>query len=166
MERLSIANRVLRLGASVFLLVATLTAQTPQPLVIAKQGYFFVGGKYFDAPDGRFMSGHMYVEFQIPAKVTHRYPVVMFSGGGQSGLNYTGTPDGREGWMQYFLRQGYAVYVTRPAFASAIAPSTGSGSAVTKHDRSDSGKVYRPRACDAVAASEASHAMAGIWYRR
>jgi len=35
----------------------------------------------------------------------------MFSGGGQSGLNYTGTPDGREGWMQYFLRQGYAVYV-------------------------------------------------------
>ncbi|HUZ66051.1 MAG TPA: alpha/beta hydrolase, partial [Beijerinckiaceae bacterium] len=36
---------------------------------------------------------------------------VMFSGGGQSGLNYTGTPDGRDGWMQYFLRQGYGVYV-------------------------------------------------------
>jgi len=35
----------------------------------------------------------------------------MFSGGGQSGLNYTGTPDGREGWMQYFVRHGYAVYV-------------------------------------------------------
>jgi len=35
----------------------------------------------------------------------------VFSGGGQSGLNYTGTPDGREGWMQFFLRQGYAVYV-------------------------------------------------------
>ena len=37
--------------------------------------------------------------------------IVMFSGGGQSGLNYTGTPDGREGWTQYFVRQGYAVYV-------------------------------------------------------
>jgi pimeloyl-ACP methyl ester carboxylesterase len=85
-------------------------AQTP-PLVIARQGYFFVGGTYFDAPDGRSMSGQMYVEFQIPAAQTHPYPLVMFSGGGQSGLNYTGTPDGRDGWMQYFLRQGYAVYV-------------------------------------------------------
>ena len=28
-----------------------------------------------------------------------------------SGTNYTGTPDGREGWAQYFVRQGYAVYV-------------------------------------------------------
>jgi pimeloyl-ACP methyl ester carboxylesterase len=111
MERLRIAHHVCRLGVSLLLLVATVAAQTPQPLVIAKQGYFFVGGRYFENQDGRFMSGHMYVEFQIPAKVTGRYPIVMFSGGGQSGLNYTGTPDGREGWMQYFLRQGYAVYV-------------------------------------------------------
>ena len=28
-----------------------------------------------------------------------------------SGTNFTGTPDGREGWAQYFVRQGYAVYV-------------------------------------------------------
>jgi pimeloyl-ACP methyl ester carboxylesterase len=111
MERSPIAKGIVRLGAVLVLLVATATAQTSQPLIITKQGYFFVGGKYFDAQDGRLMSGQMYVEFQIPAKVTGRHPIVMFSGGGQSGLNYTGTPDGREGWMQYFLRQGYAVYV-------------------------------------------------------
>src|SRR5258708_12960918 len=35
----------------------------------------------------------------------------MIHGGGQSGTNFTGTPDGREGWSQFFLRQGYAVYV-------------------------------------------------------
>ena len=110
MDRLPTANSILRLGVALILLVSTAAAQAP-PLVIAKQGYFFVGGKYFEARDGRFMSDQMYVEFQIPAKVAHRYPIVMFSGGGQSGLNYTGTPDGREGWMQYFLRQGYAVYV-------------------------------------------------------
>src|SRR3984885_7559527 len=46
-----------------------------------------------------------------PAKVIHPYPVVMVHGGGQSGSNFTGTPDGREGWAQFFLRQGYAVYV-------------------------------------------------------
>jgi pimeloyl-ACP methyl ester carboxylesterase len=110
MERLPSPNRVLPIGLAVILLVGAAAAQGP-PLVIAKQGYFFVGGKYFDAQDGRFMSGQMYVEFQIPGTLTHPYPIVMFSGGGQSGLNYSGTPDGREGWMQYFLRQGYAVYV-------------------------------------------------------
>lgn len=78
---------------------------------IAEQGYFFVGGHYEDHPDGRFFTGQMYVEFQIPAQRTKALPLVMFSGGGQSGLNYTGTPDGREGWRQFFLRAGYAVYV-------------------------------------------------------
>ena len=102
--------RTLPIGLALMLLVALVAAQAP-PLVIAQQGYFFVGGTYFDSQGGRSMSGQMYVEYQIPATRTHTYPIVMFSGGGQSGLNYTGTPDGREGWMQFFLRQGYAVYV-------------------------------------------------------
>ena len=100
----------LLIGIIAFIAAGTLAGQS-RDLVIAKQGYFFVGGKYFAGPEGRFMAGQMYVEFQIPSKRTHPFPIVMFSGGGQSGLNYTGTPDGREGWMQYFLRQGYAVYV-------------------------------------------------------
>jgi pimeloyl-ACP methyl ester carboxylesterase len=102
------------------------------PLEIAEQGYFFVGGAYFDAPDGRFMAGQMYVEFQIPHRRTQALPIVMFSGGGQSGLNYTGTPDGREGWMQFFLRRGYAVYVCdQPSRArSPHQPETG---ALTRH---------------------------------
>jgi pimeloyl-ACP methyl ester carboxylesterase len=104
------AGRILAIVLAVVLLVDAAAAQTP-PLVIAKQGYFFVGGAYSDAQDGRFMSGQMYVEYQIPGKLTHPYPIVMLSGGGQSGLNYSGTPDGREGWMQYFLRRGYAVYL-------------------------------------------------------
>ena len=110
MKRTPAARTSLAVGLAVILLVGAVAAQVP-PLVIAKQGYFFVGGKYYDAENGRFMSGQMYVEFQIPAQLTHPYPIVMFSGGGQSGLNYSGTPDGREGWVQYFVRQGYAVYV-------------------------------------------------------
>jgi pimeloyl-ACP methyl ester carboxylesterase len=35
----------------------------------------------------------------------------MVHGGGFTGTNFTGTPDGREGWAQYFVRRGYAVYV-------------------------------------------------------
>jgi pimeloyl-ACP methyl ester carboxylesterase len=81
------------------------------PLVIAKQGYFFAGGKIDPSIEGSPMVGHMYVEYQIPEKLAHPYPVVMIHGGSQTGTNFTGTPDGREGWAQYFLRHGYAVYV-------------------------------------------------------
>jgi pimeloyl-ACP methyl ester carboxylesterase len=81
------------------------------PLVIAKQGYFFVGGKIDPKLEGSPTVGHMYVEFQVPQQLSHPYPVVMIHGGSQTGTNFTGTPDGREGWAQYFLRRGYAVYV-------------------------------------------------------
>jgi len=80
-------------------------------LEIATQGYLFAGGKYVDGPDGKYMSGQAYVEYQIPKTRTHVLPIVMIEGGGQSGSNFTGTPDGREGWAQYFLKLGYAVYV-------------------------------------------------------
>jgi hypothetical protein len=46
------------------------------PLVIAKQGYFFAGGTIDQSRKGTPTVGHMYVEFQIPQKLTHRYPLV------------------------------------------------------------------------------------------
>lgn len=92
---------------------AGITAQSkePEPLSIGRQGYLFAGGKYSTVNDRQVLSGHLYAEFQIPAKRRHPWPIVMIHGGGQSGTNFTGTPDGREGWAQFFLRQGYAVYV-------------------------------------------------------
>lgn len=92
---------------------AIVTAQPArsEPLSIARQGYLFAGGKYSTVNDRQVMSGHLYAEFQIPSKQTHPWPIVMIHGGSQSGTNFTGTPDGREGWAQFFLRRGYAVYV-------------------------------------------------------
>ncbi len=89
------------------------------PLVIAKQGYFFVGGQYATTKDDlQIMAGQMFVQYQIPQRKRHRYPIVMWHGGGQTGTNFLGTPDGRPGWADYFLRQGYAVYVVdQPARA-------------------------------------------------
>ncbi len=86
-------------------------AEDVGPLVIAKQGYFFVGGKYVDTPDGQVMAGQAYVEFQIPKNRTHPFPIVMIEGCCTSGAGFNGTPDGRDGWAQYFLAQGYAVYI-------------------------------------------------------
>src|SRR5262245_27213556 len=81
------------------------------PLTLARDGHFYVGGRP-TVVDGRtFVSHQMYVEVRIPARQTHRYAIVMVHGGTMSGTNFTGTPDGREGWAQYFVRQGYATYV-------------------------------------------------------
>ena len=41
-------------------------AGAQEPLAIAKQGYFFVGGKYATAGDKQVLTGQAYVEYQIP----------------------------------------------------------------------------------------------------
>ena len=63
------------------------------PLVIAQQGYFFVPGPYTNAKDGPVMTGQMFVQFQIPHERKHKYPVVMWHGGGQTGTNFLDTPE-------------------------------------------------------------------------
>jgi pimeloyl-ACP methyl ester carboxylesterase len=85
---------------------------------LSDQGYFFVGGSYTKTKDGQIMTGQMFVQYQVPQNRTQPYPVVMWHGGGQTGTNFLATPDGRPGWADYFLRQGYAVYVVdQPARA-------------------------------------------------
>ena len=85
---------------------------------IAQQGYFFVGGKYMQTKDGQIMTGQMFVQYQIPSQRRHPYPIVMWHGGGQTGTNFLGAPDGRRGWADYFLERGYTVYVVdQPARA-------------------------------------------------
>src|SRR6266705_608135 len=93
------------------LAVAPAQAQRQGPLVLAKSSYFFVGGKLDPAVEGTAPVGQIYVEYMIPQRLRHRTPIVMVHGGSQTGTNFTGTPDGREGWAQYFVRRGYAVYV-------------------------------------------------------
>src|SRR3954468_18090861 len=86
-------------------------AQERGPLVLAKSSYFFVGSKIDPSVEGSAPVGQMYVEYMVPQRLRHRYPVVMVHGGSQTGTNFTGTPDGREGWAHYFVRRGYAVYI-------------------------------------------------------
>ena len=81
-------------------------------LRIKDQGVFFVGGKYNDAASPTYMSGQMYVRFQIPSNSKgKKYPVVMIHGGGQQTTTFTGTPDNRSGWADFFLKEGWPVYV-------------------------------------------------------
>jgi pimeloyl-ACP methyl ester carboxylesterase len=81
------------------------------PLMIAKQGFFYAGGREIQEQNRQTLVDAMFVEYQIPAKVTAPYPIVMIHGQFQNGSNFLGTPDDREGWAEYFVRRGYPVYV-------------------------------------------------------
>jgi hypothetical protein len=41
-----------------------------------------------------------------------RYPLLMWHGGGLSGVTWESKPDGAPGWQQYFLKAGHDVYVS------------------------------------------------------
>jgi pimeloyl-ACP methyl ester carboxylesterase len=107
-----LANTV---ALSIALAASLAAASAQQPLsrhTISTREYFYVGGKY--AND--VMEGQMYVEALRPARVTQKYPIVFFHGLAQTATNWMGTPDGRPGWADYFLAQGFVVYlVDQPA---------------------------------------------------
>src|SRR5262245_56868125 len=100
-------------GAAAALLALTpaAPAQDQEPLSLVRDGFFYIGGKLTSFNGKTYVVGQMYVEERIPAKKTQPYPIIFVHGGGRSATSYLGTPDGREGWAQYFVRQGYAVYV-------------------------------------------------------
>jgi len=60
------------------------------------------------------LAGQAYVEYFIPQRLrrgARTLPIVMIPGGGLVGVHFLTTPDGREGWADYFLRRGYPVYI-------------------------------------------------------
>jgi pimeloyl-ACP methyl ester carboxylesterase len=105
------------LGCAALIFAGAAAAQAPSdragepPLVLAKEGYFYVGGVKAPQPGRQLLVDSMFVEYQIPAHRTHPYPLVLVHGGSTTGATFMGTPDDREGWAEYFVRRGYAVYV-------------------------------------------------------
>lgn len=79
--------------------------------VPARHGSFFVGGTYAGPAGQEVIRGAMAVEVFVPERVSHPWPLVLFHGAAQTAVNWLGTPDGRPGWTDVFLRQGYIVYV-------------------------------------------------------
>jgi len=97
-----------------------------KPLVIEDQGSFYIGGipkvtTYAAGPTAapnqtltpqQITIGQMYVQFQIPqSKMRNMPPVIMVHGSSHSGASLESTPDGREGWLPYFVRKGISTYI-------------------------------------------------------
>lgn len=62
-------------------------------------------------PNGEIAGGQMYAQYVRLAEPRGRLPVLMWHGGGMSGVNWETTPDGRAGWQMLFLRAGLDVFV-------------------------------------------------------
>ncbi len=63
-------------------------------------------------PNGQFMVEQMYLQFFLPKNKKGKCPLLMWHGGGLTGVTYESTPDGREGWMNMFIRKGWDTYVS------------------------------------------------------
>ncbi|KAF9034091.1 Alpha/beta hydrolase family-domain-containing protein [Panaeolus papilionaceus] len=78
------------------------------------RSHFYIGGSYVQAThdqDKSIISGQMYVERLTPLKVIRPYPIVILPGSCLTGAHFLKTADERPGWADYFLSQGYEVYL-------------------------------------------------------
>lgn len=96
------------------------------PLTIAKQGMFSSGGTVTAPVAGTYDAttnwldttragntahvDHANVLYQIPAD-SNGWPMVYLHGYGQSRMGWITTPDGRQGWADLFLRNGYSAFL-------------------------------------------------------
>lgn len=89
-------------------------------VVSTRRAHFWVGVERVQMPFGTVAKGQMYVYYEAPAKVTKPHPMVLVHGGGGQGLDWMTTPDGRPGWLDYLVEDGWQVYVVdRPGHGRA-----------------------------------------------
>lgn len=98
---------------------------------VKKRGSFHVGGEkiklenaptedfdymgkftFHSDPNGTHWVKQMYVQYSEIDNPKAPYPLLMWHGGGLTGITWETTPDGREGWDTLFLRHGFDVYVS------------------------------------------------------
>ena len=134
------------LGASTPLAAQTGTAAVAgeAPLDLAEWSFFWVGVERAEIPRGTVINGkQMYVEYQIPARVRHPYPIVLVHGGGGQGTDWMCTPDGRPAGPRCWCRKA-----TR--FTLSIAPAMAARRIIrisTARSRSRTSRSIRSRAC-------------------
>ena len=112
------------------LILGALGGCAQAPIQLTQMGSFHVGGRevvisgkpikevYFAQggvpakvdPNGVYQVEQMYVQYFIPKDPRGSLPLLMWHGGGLSGVTYETTPDGREGWLNYFVKKGWSTY--------------------------------------------------------
>ena len=124
--------RLVAFVLSLALVFATAAGAVADNLSVAEIGSFHVGGRpvslsglptkdvVFTAgsapikvdPNGDFEVEQMYVQYVKLASPKARYPLLLWHGGGLTGVTWETKPDGQPGWQLFFLRAGHDVYVS------------------------------------------------------
>ncbi|MDP9851946.1 alpha/beta hydrolase [Corynebacterium lowii] len=123
------------------------SAESPEntALQIADQGIFSAGGAVttsegtFNPADQWEETGagqtshvdHANVLYQIPEDESG-LPMIFLHGYGQSRMGWQTTPDGRDGWSDYFLKQGHSVYLVDQPRRGEAGQTSVSGDISTK----------------------------------
>ena len=61
-------------------------------------------------PKGEYQIDQMYVQYFMPFDAKGAVPLLLWHGGGLTGVTYETTPDGRPGWLQNLVLNGWTVY--------------------------------------------------------
>src|SRR6478609_7554432 len=114
------------------LAAASAHAQSKEPIGLRDMGSFHVGGRVIEItgqpikevvftpggvpakidPNGKYQIEQMYAQYFLQQNPKGKLPLLMWHGGGLTGVTYETKPDGNPGWLNYFLRQGWDVYVS------------------------------------------------------
>lgn len=81
------------------------------PVRSSRRGHLWVPGDRVRRDGATYQHAPMFVMWEAPATVTRPFPIVLVHGGTLQGLEWLDTPDGRPGWAQRLVEDGYAVLV-------------------------------------------------------
>jgi hypothetical protein len=74
---------------------------------------FSPGGVPFTIdPNGAYQVEQMYAQYFLVQNRRGKLPLLMWHGGGLTGVTYETKPDGEPGWLTYFLRRGWDTYIS------------------------------------------------------
>src|SRR6516225_6990455 len=63
-------------------------------------------------PNGKYQVEQMYVQYFLPQNRRGKLPLLLWHGGGLTGVTYETKPDGGDGWLTYFIRRGWDSYIS------------------------------------------------------
>jgi pimeloyl-ACP methyl ester carboxylesterase len=135
---------MLRLLTAALIVIASSAVALGDDIVLRGMGSFHVGGRIAEIsgkpvrdivrvpggpsskldPNGQYQVEQTYTQYFLPKARIGKVPLLMWHGGGLTGVTYETTPDGRKGWLNMFVRNGWDVYVSdavergRSGFAS------------------------------------------------
>lgn len=120
-------------AAAAFCTTAAFAGGEAGKLELRDLGAKFVGYTTKSADSGSLdVMNPLFVQYMLPVRRRHAYPIVFIHGGGGQGTDWLQTPDGRDGWIDYFVADGWDVYVIdRPGHGRAQS-NAGCGNAMVR----------------------------------